>query len=120
MPADWPTGDARPRRREGASAVELDDNLALYDDVGQLLILLNASAASVWELCDGVTTLDDMVRTLVDSHDEDAGLIEVDVHQVVRKLTDLGLVVDVAEDGESEDGEAGDGEAEDGEAVAEG
>ena len=43
MPADWPTGDTRPRRREGASAVELDDNLALYDDVGQLLILLNAS-----------------------------------------------------------------------------
>ncbi len=106
MPADWPTGDSRPRRREGASAVELDDNLALYDDVGQLLILLNASAASVWELCDGVTTLDDMVRTLVDSHDEDAGLIEVDVHQVVRKLTDLGLVVDAAHQGESQDGES--------------
>ena len=47
-----------------------------------------------------------MVRTLVDSHDEDAGLIEVDVRQIVRKLTDLGLVVDVAEHGEAEDGEA--------------
>ena len=29
-------------RREGAAAVELDDNLALYDEVGQLLILLNS------------------------------------------------------------------------------
>ena len=40
-------------RLDGAAAVELDDNVALYDDVGQLLILLNMSAAAVWERCDG-------------------------------------------------------------------
>ncbi len=111
MSADWPTGDTRPRQREGTSAVELDDNLALYDDVGQLLILLNTSAASVWALCDGVTALDDMVRTLVDSHDDDAELIEVDVHQTVRKLADLGLVVEEADDGEAEDAGAEGGRA---------
>ncbi len=99
MPADWPRGDSRPRRRPGTSAVELDDNLALYDDVGQLLILLNTSAASVWERCDGETTVDDMVRALALSHDEDRRLMEVDVHQAVRKLADLGLVADEAQDG---------------------
>lgn len=124
MAADWPTRDTRPRRRSGASVVELDDNLALYDDVGQLLILLNTSAASVCELCDGVATLDDMVRALVDAHGEDAGLIEVDVHQTVRKLADLGLVVDNqdardAEKAEAADGEAVHGEAADGEAASE-
>jgi hypothetical protein len=98
MPADWPTGDSRPRRRPGTSAVELDDNLAPYDDVGQLLVL-NASAAMVWERCDGDTTLDDMVRALADSHHEDTKLIEVDVHQTVRKLADLGLVAHEAHDG---------------------
>ncbi len=81
MPADArPACDAaRPRRRAGASSVELDDNLAVYDDVGQLLILLNTSAAAVWERCDGVTTVDDMVRALARAHGADADDIAEDV-----------------------------------------
>ncbi len=97
MPADWPAGEIRPRRRDGASAVELDDNVALYDDVGQLLILLNTSAAAVWELCDGETTVDDMVQTLAEAHGEDATVIAGDVRRTVRKLADLGLVLDLAD-----------------------
>jgi hypothetical protein len=94
MRAEWPEGSARLVRREGAAAVELDDNLALYDEVGQLLILLNPSAAAIWELCDGTTTVDDMVRDLIAAHAGDAALIGEDVHQTVRKLAELGLVVD--------------------------
>jgi hypothetical protein len=81
-------------RREGAAAVELDDNVALYDDVGQLLIMLNSSAAVIWEGCDGRTTVDDMVRELTAAHPDDAALIGEDVRQTVRKLIELGLVVD--------------------------
>ncbi len=84
----------RPARRLGASTVELDDNVAVYDDVGQLLILLNTSAASVWERCDGTTTLDDMVRQLQAAHPDDAADIGEDVRQTVGKLVELGLVVD--------------------------
>ena len=93
MPADGP-GVARPTRRAGASTVELDDNVAVYDDVGQLLILLNTSAAAVWEHCDGTTTVDDMVRALAAAHPDDAADIGEDVRQTVRKLVELGLVVD--------------------------
>jgi len=84
-------------RRQGAAAVELDDNVALYDEVGQLLILLNPSAAAVWELCDGRTTLDEMVRELADAlsaNGADAATMSEDVRLTVRKLADLGLVVD--------------------------
>jgi len=87
-------GGSRPVRREGAAAVELDDNVALYDDVGQLLIMLNSSAAVIWEGCDGRTTVDDMVRELTAAHPDDAALIGEDVRQTVRKLIELGLVVD--------------------------
>ena len=93
--------------------MELDDNLALYDDVGRILILLNASAASVWELCDGTATLDDMVRTLIDSHAVDAGstaFIPADVRQTVRKLAELGLVVDAGEAAEADADEEDDEE----------
>jgi Coenzyme PQQ synthesis protein D (PqqD) len=100
-PAELPAGQSRPLRRAGASAVELDDNLALYDDVGQLLILLNPSAASVWELCDGTRTLDEIVRALVEVYGDAGGLIGSDVGQTVRKLAELGLVVDATADEEN-------------------
>jgi hypothetical protein len=93
MPADAPSGVTLPLRRIDASTVELDDNLAVYDDVGQLLILLNTSAAAVWERCDGATPVDDMVRALAASHRADTAEIAEDVRQTVDKLFELGLVV---------------------------
>jgi hypothetical protein len=101
MQAEWPNGGTRPLRRGGSSAVELDDNLALYDEVGQLLILLNTSAATVWELCDGTTGLEEMVLALTRAYPEQTAEIAEDVRRTVRKLAELGLVVDAdAEAGE--------------------
>ncbi len=94
MQAEWPEAGTRLARRGGLSAVELDDNVAVYDEVGQLLILLNASAATVWELCDGETTLDEMRHALTTAHLGPAAEIAEDVRQTVRKLAELGLVVE--------------------------
>ena len=95
IPADWPAPSTRPAQRGGVSAVELDENLALYDDVGQLLILLNTSAAAVWELCDGETTVDQMVEVLAAPHPAEAALIAEDIRQTVRRLAELELVADL-------------------------
>lgn len=81
-------------RLEGAAAVELDGNVAIYDDVGQMLIMLNSSAAVIWECCDGSTTVDEMVRDLAAAHPDDAAVIGEDVRQTLRKLAELGLVTD--------------------------
>jgi len=97
VPADGRDGPAPPllpERRGGTSTVALDDNVALYDEVGQLLLLLNTSAAAVWERCDGATALDDMVRELAAAYPGDAADIGEDVRQTVGKLIELGLVVD--------------------------
>ncbi|HEX3332743.1 MAG TPA: PqqD family protein [Acidimicrobiales bacterium] len=94
MEADWPFADSVPVSRDGASAVELDDNVAVYDEVGQLMILLNSSAASVWMLCDGATSVDAMVQALAAAHPDDAEVIGEDVRQTLRKLAELGLVSD--------------------------
>lgn len=88
----WPQTSSVPVRREGASAVELDDNLAVYDDVGQLLILLNASAGSVWQLCDGSTTVGEMIDALREAYPDDASVIGDDVRETLRKLAELGLL----------------------------
>lgn len=90
--ASWPEADSVPVRREGASAVELDDNLAVYDDVGQLMILLNSSAGAVWNLCDGSTTVAAMVRELAEKYPDEASVIGEDVRGTLRKLAELGLI----------------------------
>jgi hypothetical protein len=106
VPRESPGGSFRPVRRDGASPVELDDNVALYDDVGRLLVLLNASAAEVWALCDGGSSIDEIAQALADAHPEEADLIGDDVHRTVGKLAELGLVVEPGPDGRH-DGEAG-------------
>ena len=92
MNAEWPEGGSVPVRREGASAVDLDENVAVYDDVGQLLILLNSSAGSVWKLCDGATTVDAIVGALGETYPDSAGVIGDDVRETLRKLAEMGLV----------------------------
>ena len=92
MDTEWPEAESVPVRREGASAVELDENVAVYDDVGQLLILLNSSAGSVWKLCDGSTTVDEMVEALGETYPDDASVIGADVRETLRKLAEMGLV----------------------------
>jgi hypothetical protein len=90
--AEWPEGGSVPVRREGASAVDLDENVAVYDDVGQLLILLNSSAGSVWKLCDGATTVDGIVEALGETYPDAASVIGDDVRETLHKLAEMGLV----------------------------
>lgn len=92
MNAEWLESGSVPVRHAAASAVELDENLAVYDDEGQLLILLNSSAGSVWQLCDGSTTLDEIVQTLGEVYPDDAAIIGEDVRATLRKLAEMGLV----------------------------
>ena len=93
MLADRPGPELSPRRRPGVSLVSLDANVALYDDVGQVLILLNPSAAAVWDGCDGMGTLGELVGRLAEAHGEDIAVVGRDVRQTVRKLSELGLLV---------------------------
>ena len=98
MRGEWPERGSRPRRREGSPAVPLDDNLALYDDVGHLLILLNVAAAAVWTRCDGAATFEEIVADLASSHAGDVDEITQDAWLTVRRLAELGLVDELAED----------------------
>jgi pyrroloquinoline quinone biosynthesis protein D len=86
-----------PVRREGALGVELDDNIAVYDDVGQLMILLNSSAGAVWNLCDGTRTVDEMITELAETYPDGAAVIRDDVRETLRKLAEIGLVSEGSE-----------------------
>jgi pyrroloquinoline quinone biosynthesis protein D len=55
--------------------------------------VLNETAVSVLELCDGVRTLDDIAATLGEAYAAD---VRADVERLLGSLADRGLVVDAA------------------------
>ena len=74
--------------------VRLGESVALYDDVGGALIMLNAGAASVWDCCDGLTTFEDIVEALTESHLVIGESIREDIWRTLRELSSLGLVIE--------------------------
>jgi hypothetical protein len=55
-------------------------------------IELNGSALAIWELCDGITTVDEMVGAVVELTGIDEDHVAVDVAGVVEQFGRLGLV----------------------------
>ena len=90
----WPHDDSTPASRSDLSKVPLDENVAIYDEVGHLLIMLNSSASAVLDFCDGATTFEQIVAELSTDHTGDVDVIRDDVWQTLRKLASLGLVTD--------------------------
>jgi hypothetical protein len=76
--------------------MQLDDNVAIYDEVGQVLVMLNATASAVLDCCDGSTTFDAMVTQLAQLHSTSVDSIREDVRRTLRKLASLGLVSEPA------------------------
>jgi hypothetical protein len=83
-----------PRARPDLSAVPLDDNVAIYDEVGHVLVMLNASASAVLERCDGASTFEMIVSDLAEGHGADVDTVREDVRRTLRKLASIGLVAD--------------------------
>jgi hypothetical protein len=84
--------------RAGLSMVPLGESVALYDDVGGALIMLNAGAATVWDCCDGLTRFEDIVEALMQAHVVTGDSIREDVRRTLRKLSSLGLVIEARSD----------------------
>jgi hypothetical protein len=91
----WPLAESVPVRRPNTSTVPLDQSVGLYDEVGHALIMLNPSAAAIWERCDGLSSAEQMVEVLAKEHAVDETDIRDDVWRTLHKLATLGLVSDL-------------------------
>jgi hypothetical protein len=91
---EWPTAMSLPRSRPDLSTVALDDNIAIYDELGQVLVLLNVSAFAVLEACDGMTPFKRIVADLAAQHGAEYDVVREDVWRTLRKLASMGLVAD--------------------------
>jgi Coenzyme PQQ synthesis protein D (PqqD) len=85
-------GANRPlARTQGFVTEEVDGELRVYDEAGDVACVLNATAAAVWARCDGKRTVKDLVRSMSDElgevADEDLVLMALD------KLAAHGLLL---------------------------
>lgn len=68
------------------------DEAAIYDPANGSLHRLNPSALAIWELCDGRTTLEELVAALVEITDADTEAATNDVLKALDDLRRSGLV----------------------------
>lgn len=97
MPEKSPMQPARalPRRVDGIVSRPLGAKLILYNPQSREVSVLNASAAAVWELCDGETPVAAAAGKLAARFSVGGSRdLQADVTAVVRTLVQRGLVLE--------------------------
>ena len=84
------------RRREGLYERELPGELILYDPECDRAFLLNQTAAAVWDLCDGATSVEQMAREISASFSISQERALEDARTTVANLEREGLLSQVA------------------------
>jgi len=74
------------RRREDWSVESFEDGFVLYDPSAERVIEFNATAALIWQLCDGTRSMDEIKKVLVDAYPESAKDVERDVEATVALM----------------------------------
>ena len=60
------------------------------------VLVLNPTAHAILALCEGERTVGEIIRTLTEQYGSD--VVAVDVHELLRRLADKGLVTFAAND----------------------
>jgi hypothetical protein len=80
------------RGLERVTEVELDGETILYDEKTHELLVLNSSAALIWQVLDGTCSLRELSEDLAAAFRIDPGTVGADVLDTVRALGSHGLL----------------------------
>jgi uncharacterized protein YeeX (DUF496 family) len=90
--------DPSPKRREDIITREIEDQeMILYDPQEGLIHVINATAAYIWSLCDGVSSIHDIVASMKEEYDIQDESIEADVLAAISQLKELKLFEETSE-----------------------
>lgn len=71
---------------------QLDEDFFLYDPVSDKVVLLNTSAALVFDLCDGTRTPDQIAGEVARVFKSDLSRVAVDVRDTLADFANSGLL----------------------------
>jgi PqqD family protein of HPr-rel-A system len=86
------TDDQRPLRQGQAWVRRGSDDTAVFNPDTGTLHMLNPSALAIWELCDGETTIGEIVQAVIEVTDASRERATTDVVATLEHLRDADLV----------------------------
>lgn len=81
-----------PVPRQNVESEVVEGEVLLYHPQQTQALYLNASAAVIWGLCDGVRTIDDMVALLEEAFPAAKEMVAADVRKTIAYLQDGGVI----------------------------
>jgi len=81
-----------PKQCDGFLIEEIDGELVLFHPGKNIIIHANETAALVWQMCDGLNTIDQIVSILSSAYPEARAQIQRDVPETIQKLRRQGAL----------------------------
>ena len=91
-PTDSFSGDSCPCRHASVMEYKLEDELTLYDPQSEVVHILNATAAVVWQMCNGFQSVHEISLRLSNLYGMVQEAVEEDVRAVLAQLLHAGLI----------------------------
>lgn len=71
----------------------IDNEITVYHPTLATSLYLNETGALIWELCDGVRPISEVIDILVDLYPENGAQIADDVRALIRRLLEKNIAV---------------------------
>ncbi len=71
----------------------IDNEITVYHPTLATSLYLNETGALIWELCDGVRPVSEVIDVLVDLYPESGAQIADDVRALIRRLLEKNIAV---------------------------
>ena len=81
-----------PKKCTGFLVEQMDGEIVLLHPARNIIIHANHTAALVWQLCDGVNTMEQIIEILSDTYLDSRSEIEKDIPEIVQKLRGQGAL----------------------------
>lgn len=82
----------RPRRQEDVSATRSGGTRIVTRPTTRVEVALNPTAFALWQLCDGHTTVAEMIQAVCDLFEVTPDLAERDVMQGIARMREAGIL----------------------------
>lgn len=90
-----PDATRRPRHLPGTRLEQREGRVIICDADHKVMLALNESAAALWELCDGGTTIEEMVMAICELSSISARQALEDVERTLSEFERAGLLLSI-------------------------
>lgn len=92
----------RPRKRADVLELDMGDGVILYNSDSSLVHHLNPTAAVVWQVLDGVATIERLADEIADEYGLPVENVGMQIKSLIAELDAMGLVEDAGSEAAAE------------------